>query len=496
VNSIGATSRSRPVRQLLTESLVLGVFGCVCALVAGNWIVQAAVAAGRRSLPRANEIHLDARTLGFSVVLAIAAWFLSSLVPALRLPKAGLEESLRQGGRTGPSMKRRVSSALVLAEVALSMNLLATAGLFVHSFWKLSRVDPGFQAGALLTAQVSLPSGRYPQVRRLQFFDELYQRLSRLPDVRSVAAINILPLSGSHSCDAIQVDAHRVPTGRAPCAETRSVSANFFRVMGIPLIRGREFDARDREDSQNVVMINKAMAEWLWPGEDPLGQTITIVSLGPAELPRQIVGIVGNTVHASLAEPPVPQYYIPQHQPPGYQAMTLVVRTDRPTAVPASLRTELAQMDPNIPPFNVRTLDELRDASVASPRFRTLLFGAFALVALALAMGGVYGVLSYTVTQRMHELGLRMCLGARQSDIAWLVIRHSMAPVALGVVLGLAGAMATQRWAAASLYGVNRLDSWTFIAMPATLAVAALAAIAGPLWRATTSDPVVAMRDV
>jgi putative ABC transport system permease protein len=340
-----------------------------------------------------------------------------------------------------------------------------------------------------------LPAGRYPQEKRIQFFDELYQRLGRLPNVRGVAATNILPLSGSHSCDAIRVDAHPVPAGRQPCAETRSVSANYFRVMGIPLIRGREFDPRDQANSQQVVLINQALAEWLWPGEEPLGQTITIVSLGPAELPRQIVGIVGNTVHSSLAEPPVPQYYIPQHQPPGYQAMTLVIRADRPSGLIAAVRSELSQMDPNVPLFSARTFSELRDASVASPWLRTLLFGAFALLALALAMGGVYGVLSYTVTQRMHELGLRMCLGARPSDIAGLLLGHSMIPVVLGIVVGLAGAFAAERWIATLLYGVNRLDLWTFGAMPAALAIASLVAIYGPIRRATTCDPVAAMRE-
>jgi putative ABC transport system permease protein len=493
-SALGA-SRGRLVGQLLTESLLLSMVGAACALVAGNWIVQAAVAVGGRSLPRASEIHLDVRTLGFSVLLAIAASLLFSVVPALRLSQAGLEESLKQGGRSAASTKQRVSGALVMAEVALSMNLLAAAGMFVHSFWRLSHVDPGFQADQLLTAQVSLPPNRYSQEKRVQFFDELYQRLARLPDVRGVGATNILPLSGSHSCDAIRVDAHPVPAGRQPCAETRSVSASYFQAMGIPLTHGREFDARDQATSQSVVMINQAMAEWLWPGEDPLGQSITMVSLGPAELPRQIVGIVGNTVHASLAEPPVPQYYIPQHQNPGFQAMTLVIRADRPSRLVAAVRSELSQMDPNIPLFNARTLSELRDASVESPWFRTLLFGAFALVALALAMGGVYGVLSYTVTQRMHELGLRMCLGARQSDIAWILVRHSMMPVVPGIVLGLAGAMATQRWITALVSGIDRLDPWTFGVMPAALAMASFAAIYGPIRRATTCDPVVAMRE-
>jgi putative ABC transport system permease protein len=492
-SALGA-SRGRLAWQLVTESLLLSLCGGLCAVVAGEWIVQAAVAVGRHSLPRVNEIQVDARTLIFCVLLAIAACLLFGVVPALRLSKTALEESLRQGGRAGVSMNRSASSTLVMVEVALSTTLLAAAGLFVQSFWRLAHVDPGFQTEGLLTAQVSLPAGRYPQEQRVQFFDELYQRVGGLPGVRAVAATNILPLSGSHSCDAIRVDAHPASAGRQPCAETRSVSENYFRTMGIRLIRGREFDRRDQPGSQKVVLINQAMAEWLWPGEEPLGQTITIVSLGPAEAPREVVGIVGNTVHSHLAEAPVPQYYLPQHQPPGYQAMTLVIRAHRPVALTAAVRNELAQMDPNIPLFNARTFSELRDASVESPWFRTLLFGAFALVALALAVGGVYGVISYTVNQRMHELGLRMCLGARPSDIAWLLGRQSLVPVVLGIVLGLAGAMATQRWIAALLYSVRSYDWWTLLAIAAVLTMVSLAAIRGPIRRASACDPAVAMR--
>jgi len=491
--ALGATRR-RLVAQLLTESLLLSFLGGLCALVVSDWIVQAAVAVSGHSLPRANEIHIDARTLAFAVILAAAACLLFSLVPALRLSQGALETTLKQGGRSGAGIKRRVSSILVMAEVTLSMMLLAAAGMFVHGFWNLSHLDPGFDAAEILTAQVSLPLNRYPQEKRVQFFDELYARVGRLQDVRGVGAINILPLSGAHSCDAIRVDAHPVDAGRQPCAETRSVSAGYFQVMGIPLLRGRAFDARDQATSPNVVVVNQAMAQWLWPTEDGLGQTITLVSLGASELPRQVVGIAGNTVHASLTEAAVPQYFIPQHQQPGYQAMTLVVRAAKPSGLTAALRSELSQMDPNVPLYNARTLSELRDASVASPWFRMILFGAFALMALALAVAGVYGVLSYTVSQRRHELGLRLCLGARGSDIAWLLVRQGMTPVAAGIVLGMLGALVSQRSVAGLVYGVGRTDPWTFGAMPLILALASLAAICGPIRRAASCDPSEALR--
>jgi putative ABC transport system permease protein len=416
--ALGA-GRSRLIRQLLTETLLLTAAGGACAAVLGAWILRAIVIWGHNSLPRTDEITMDARGFAFSAVLSALVGIVVVSAPAFRVAKAGLDQSIRQSGRTdGQGLSRGIGHMLVGAEIAISIMLLVTAGLLVRSFWKLSHVDPGFDPRHVVTAQLSAPPSRYPQEKSVQFYRELFDRLRKLPGVRGVAATNILPLSGNHSCDLIRVDAHPMPPGQNPCAETRSVSEEYFRVMSIAIRRGRSFDARDNSSAARVVIVNEAMAQWLWAGEDPLGQTLTMVSLGSAEAPRTIVGIATSTVHANLSEAAVPQYYIPQAQQPFYSTMTLVLRGDDAFALIPSVRKEVAGMDPAIPLFNVRTFSELIDSSISRPRFQTLLFGAFGALALALACGGVYGVIAHTVSKRVYEFGVRACLGATRRDIA------------------------------------------------------------------------------
>ena len=495
--ALGA-GRGRLIRQLLTESLLLSAVGGMFAVIFGDWIVQGVVALGRSSLPRVNEIALDGRAFAFLGILSALVGVAVGMIPAFRLSKDGLEQALRQGGRSGGGrgLTRSMGSALIVAEVALSMMLLVTAGLLVRSFWKLSHVDPGFAAKELLTLQVSVPPSRFPNENLTRFYDELYGRLERLPGVRGVAGTNILPLSGSHSCDVVRVDAHPASGGQNPCAETRSVSESYFQVMSIPILRGRAFDARDDGQAQKVVIVNQAMADWLWPGETAVGQTLTMISLGAAETPRQIVGVVGNTVHASLSEAAIPQYYVPQHQQPLYAAMTVVVRAggDSPLALVPLVRQQLSEMDPNVPMYNAREFTELLESSVARPQFQTLLFGVFGVLALTLALCGVYGVLAHAVTQRVHELGVRLCLGAGTGDIAWLLARQSLGPVALGIGIGLLGAAGVSRLVDAMLYGIHPLDGVTFLVAPLTIFVTSLASIYAPIRRATGFDPMVALR--
>jgi putative ABC transport system permease protein len=493
--ALGA-NRGRLIRQLMTESLLLSATGGVSAAIFGGWMVQALVAWGRDSLPRANEIALDARAFAFSAILSIFVGIIVGAIPAFRISKTGLDRALREGGRSGaPSLSRHIGSTLIGAEVAMSVMLLVTAGLLVRSFWKLSHIDPGFNSQQILAAQLSVPVNRYPGESNVRFYDEVYQRLARLPGVRGVAATNILPLSGNHSCDTLRVDAHPAATGQNPCAETRSVSYSYFQVMSIPILRGRAFDVRDDAHSQKVVIINQAMADWLWPAEDPVGQTLTLVSLGPAEAPRRIIGIAGNTVHMNVFEAAVPQYFLPQHQQPMYPAMTLVLRAaDDPRTLVPFVRAQLSEIDPNVPLFNTRTFAEMLDTSIARPRFQTALFGAFGALALALAIGGVYGVLTYTISQRVHELGIRRCLGARTGDIAGLLARQSLIPVTVGAAVGLAGAAALTRWIGALLYGIRPLDPTTFALVPVIILLASLMAIYSPIRRATAFEPARALR--
>ena len=493
--ALGA-KRGRLIRQLMTESLLLSAVGGLSAAIFGGSVIRALAVWGRDSLPRANEITLDARAFAFSAILSIIVGIAVGAIPAFRISKSGLDRALREAGRSGaPSLSRHIGSTLIGAEVAVSVMLLVTAGLLVRSFWKLSHVDPGFNSQQILAAQLSVPQSRYPGEESVRFYDEIYQRLARFPGVRGVAATNILPLSGNHSCDVIRVDGHPAPTGQNPCAETRSVSDSYFQVMSIPILRGRSFDARDNANAQKVVIINQALADWLWPAEDPVGKTLTMVSLGPGESPRTIVGIAGNTIHLNLFEAPVPQYFIPQHQQPLYAAMTLVLRAaDDPRSLIPILRSQISEIDPNVPLFNTRTFGELLDTSMARPRFQTVLFGAFGVLALGLAISGVYGVLSYTVSQRVQELGIRRCLGAGTGDITWLLARQSLTPVTLGAAIGLAGAAALTRWIGALLFGVRPLDPVTFAMVPVIILLASLFAIYSPIRRATAFEPAIALR--
>ncbi len=492
--ALGA-SRGRILRQLLTESLLLGGIGGLCGVLAGQWALWAILSTSRGSVPRVNEISLNPGALLFSATLSTIAAIVFGAIPAFQTGKVSLEPALRDGGRSSRGATRRVvRNGLVIAEVALAIVLLTTAGLLIRSFAKLSNVDPGFASDKLLTAQVALPPARYPPGADVRFYDSLYESLGRGPGVRGVAAINILPLSGAHTCDGIRITAHPVPAGQEPCAETRSISASFFDVMGMPIIRGRRFLDTDNERSPNVVIVNQAMAERFWPGEDPIGQTMTLISLGEKEQPREVVGLVGNTKHMSLSESPAPEYYIPQHQF-SYLGMTLVVRTTgEPSLLSAFVRSELGRLDPHLPLFNVRTFDDLLATTVARPRFQTTLLTAFATLALCLALAGVYGVLSYNVSQRVHEIGVRMCLGATGGQVVWLFVREAMIPVTVGTALGLIGATWTGRLVAGLLFGVSPSDLRTFVAAPLLLLAAALIATYAPARRATRIEASVALQ--
>jgi putative ABC transport system permease protein len=488
--------RGRLVQQVLTESLFLSSVGCLCAWAVGSLLVRVLVVVGHASLPRVADIHLDSASLIGSAVLSVVAGLLTGLGPALRSARTDLVGTLQTGDRgsdAAPSGAGR--QVLIGVEAMLSAMLLIGAALVGRTFWNLVRVDPGFAVAHTLTAQLSIPSGRYPAATWPAFFDELYGRIARLPGVEGVAATSILPLSGSHSCDSIRIEAHPVLTGRDPCAEMRTVSAGYFSVMGVPVVRGRAFTAADREGAPAVVVVNQAMGAKFWPGENPVGQRLTLTSLGPTETPREVVGVVGDTAHLALAEPPVPQYYVPQHQPPGQQLMTLVVRSaERPDVLAPLVRAQLAEQDRRIPLYNVRTLDDLVSAAVALPRFQTLVLGLFAGVAWLLALVGIYGVLAETVGQRVREIGVRLCLGATRLDVAWLMIRQVMGPVTAGLGAGVLLSVGVVRWTAATLYGIASLDPVIILGVPVVLALATLVAAYGPVRRATRVAPALALR--
>ena len=488
--ALGA-GRGRLVRQMLTEALVSSGLGCVIGWAVGAAALRGLIALAHDSLPRADDVHLDGRVLIVTAALSVVAAVVAGLVPALRAARSGIEASLRRTGRSGGAALGPLGRRLLIGgEAMLSTALLVGAALVGQSFWHLVHVDPGFAPTALLTAQVGLPVGRYPAGTWARFDDELRDRAASRPGIEGVAVTSILPLSGSHSCDALQIERHPAAPGHQPCAETRIVSANYFDVMRIAVVSGRRFAETDREGGANVVIVNEAMAKHFWPGESAVGQRVTLVAYGASETTREVVGVVRNTTHLALSESAVPQVFVPDHQPPGSPLMTIVVRSSQPTAATAAiLRAELAAIDPRVPLYNVRTLDQLISTSVSLPRLQTVLSLVCAAIACGLTMIGVYGVLSETVAQRVREIGTRLCLGASRRDVASLVVGQVFGPVAAGAALGLAVAWLAVRWSAATFYGLTPTDARTFIGVPLALVLAALFTTVIPIGQALNVSP-------
>jgi len=496
--ALGA-GRGRLVRQLVTESFVLaligGAFGFLLAYGA-----QGLLAA--RAIPRAEEMSFGLPVFFFTLALSSLTAVIFGLLPAWTISSGNLQHVIADSG-TKATSRRSYRHILVACEVALSLVLLVSAGLFLKSLSELRGVAPGFEPERVLTMQLSLPTARYEEGEQIPFYDALYERIAALPDVTAVGATNILPLGGNYSTDGFQIEDRPQVIGEGTAAEARSVSPDYFDVMGIPLLRGRLFDARDDFDAPGVVVISQSMAEKFWPGEDPLGRRITynrgVPEEGQREVggtgSREIVGIVGDVKHYGLADGDVPMFYTPQPHYPSYHTMTLVIRS-RATAdtIASGVRRELSALDENVPVYAVRSLDAVLDASVTEPRFRTMLLGLFASFALALALIGVYAVMGLAISQRTAEIGIRMALGARGLDVVRMLVSQSMKPVLWGLALGLGGAVLVARWLESLLYNVTATDPATYLTVAALLAATALAAAFLPTLSATKIDPVVALR--
>jgi putative ABC transport system permease protein len=488
--ALGA-GRMRIVRQLLTESLVLatvgGLFGTALAWLATSYL--SAVAAPML-LPQ-QRIVVDLGVLLFAMAISIGSGMLFGLLPALHVTAGSLRESCRH---TATPDKGRLRSALIVAEVAVSVTLLVGAVLLIRSFQQLTRVDPGFRAARVVSFQLAVQPTQYPEGTQSGFYEHLYDRIRTLPGVVSVGGVNILPMSGGYSCDGLQIEGHEVSNAQQRCAEVRSASPEYVQTMGIPLVRGRWFTKGDSADAPRVVVINEAMARQFFPGEDPIGRRVIYTSRNQND-PRAIVGIIGDVHHFALDTTPVPEFYTPQPQPPSYHGMTVVVRAHGdPAALMPAVRAEVRALAPDAPLYNVRTLEHLLDASVADARFRTLLLALFAALALVLAVVGTYGVISLVVTERTHEMGIRLALGAAPSAIMALVLRGGLLPLAAGTVLGLTGGLALSRAVAGLLYNVSPADPLTFLVVGSVIASAGVLAVWVPARRACRVDPAVALR--
>lgn len=499
--ALGA-GRFRIVRQLLSESLLLALVSGALGLLLAYWGVRALVALSPGNIPRIDEISVDGYVLLFTFVVSILTGLLFGLGPAITASRAHVNEILKAAGRSSMASvtSRRVRNILVIVEVAMSVVLLIGAGLMIRSFAELQRVNPGFQSDHVLTMQLTLPEARYSGLRVAQFYKLLLGRLHNVPGVETAGITRDVPLSGSDpSLNFIIEHRPTLPTAQQPRAKFRAVSSDYFAAMRVPLLKGRYFAASDAEQTPAVAIINDTLASRDFPGEEPLGQRMQTGFDGSPWY--TIVGVIGNVKHGGLDSEPNSEMYFPYLQVPPpllsfvESTMTLVVRTNtEPSVMAHSVGAQVQALDPDEAVFKVATMDELLGESVAQPRFRTFLLGIFAAVALILASTGLYGVISYSVSQRSNELGIRAALGAKESDLLSLVLGEGARLAVIGVVIGLGLSFVLAGAISNLLYGVKSHDPLTFVAIPLLLLAVALFASYVPARRATHTDPNVALR--
>jgi putative ABC transport system permease protein len=497
--ALGA-KRSRLTRQFLTESIVLSAVGGGFGLLCGFGLLKALVVLAPDALPRRGDIAIDGSVLLFTLSVALLTGVLFGLAPIVHGIKESLVDSLKEGGHgagTG-SQRGRLRDGLVVAEIALAMVLLIGAGLMIRSFMRLQAADPGFNPENLLTMSVALPGAKYrtPEDQH-QFFDRLIENTEALPGVTSVGAISHLPLSGSYTSGTTWVNSSEtVPEeGRAFEAERRWASPDYFRAMGIDLIRGRFFTDLDVANGQWVAIVDEEFVRRFWPTENPIGKQISIHRDDQGErVWREVVGVVRHSRHYNVGSAGREQAFYPYRQGSSNE-LYLAIRTEMdPTQVVGAVRDEVWALDPDQPIAEVRTMDELVAASVSQPRFNLLLIGSFAGIALLLATVGIYGVISYSVSQRNHEIGVRMALGAAGQDVLGLVLRQGLSIAGIGLVIGILGAVWLTRLLTNMLYGVGSVDLATYAGVVVLLGVVAAAACAVPALRASRVHPVEVLR--
>jgi putative ABC transport system permease protein len=492
--ALGA-GRGRLVRQLLTESLVLSIAGGALGLLIATWGTTALVAASPIEIPRLHDVQVDRGVLLFALLVSIATGIVFGLAPALHASRADAADTIRDGRGTSAGRSVRVRQGLVVAEVALSLGLLATAGLLARTLVALRHVDPGFVAERAIGMQLGLPKSRYPDsADHIAFYRRIVDATRAIPGVISSGAATTLPLSGSDLGIGFSIEGQPATedTATRTSAAYFAVSPDYFSAMGIRLIRGRTFTDRDDEHHANVIVIGETFAKRYWPNEDPIGHRITIGYNKTG--PREIVGIVGDVKHLDLAQKPALEMYTPFPQTP-WPFLAVVARTQAdPVAVAGSLRAMLARLDPDESPGKIKTLSEYVARSVATPSFTAALFGAFASLALLLAAFGLFSVMAYTVAQRRREIGIRLALGAQPADVRRLVLTQAAWMGSIGVATGLAVALAASRMLGALLYGISATDPATFAGVSALLLAVVLAAAWLPACGATRVDPMIALR--
>ncbi len=489
--ALGA-SRFRLVRQMLTESLLIATFGGLAGLAVAKWGIEALVALAPKQIPRLHMISLDWRTLAFTLTASLLTGALFGLAPALQVSKVNLNESLKEGGRgsSGGARHNRLRGLLVIAEVSLAFVLLIGAGLLIRTFFYLQKVDPGFNPERVLTASIDLPRARYSTGKEASaFYRDLVDRLATLPGVEGAAATSDLPWTGYDENTSFDIEGRQFSDDEQPSAQYHFATPDYFRTLGIPLLAGRFFTEADNKEAPRVILINKSMADRYWADDDALGKRLQL--WGET---RTIAGIVGDLKDSPGDLRAKPGFFFPvAQQPQGSLILVLRTQTD-PLTLLAPMRSEIAVLDKELALSDVRTLEQIASSAVARTRFTMLLLVVFAGVALVLAAVGIYGVMSYAVTQRTHEIGIRVALGAQRRDVIGLVAREGLTLAVAGLGVGLAAAFALTRVMSSLLFGVSATDPVTFAGIAALLTGVALGACLVPARRAMKMDPMIALR--
>jgi putative ABC transport system permease protein len=497
--ALGA-SRRRIIWQLLGEGFLLSIFGAVGGLVIAWWGIDLLRVFGPQDVPRLGEVAINAPVFSFTIVAAILSTLVFALVPALQVTRPNVSESLQEGNRgaIGPE-SHHLRRLLVIAQVALSLLLLAGAGLLIKSFANLRATKPGFDPQHALVAELILPKAKYPEPEKhRQFFEQVVPKLAALPGVESAGAAFPMPFSGNDWGSTFSIVGQTPrPPGQELEASQLTVTPDYFRAMRTPLLRGRAFNSRDTKDSPPVIVVNDILAQRFFPGGDAIGQQIILTHSenNQPSPPKEIIGIVGSSRHESLAIQPLPEFYIPAAQDP-QRRMDLVIRTaaNDPVGLQSSLRNIVHEFDKDLFIPTLEPLEKRIGVTLAQPRFNMMLLGAFAGVAMMLAAIGIYGVIAYTVAQRTREFGIRMALGAQRRDMLQMILRQSFSVIVIGLIIGLFAALILTRLMASLLYGVSAHDFSIYALVLFVLSAAALFASYLPARRAMNVDPIVALR--
>jgi len=491
--AMGAT-RVRLVRQLITESVLLSLLGGFCGFLIAIWGVRTLMTLVPPDIPRTREVGLDLWVLGFTLLVSILTGVIFGLAPALQASKTNLSEALKEEGRgsTVGSGTRRITNILVVGEVAISLMLLISAGLMIKSFLQLRGINPGFDARNLLTMQIALSRTKYPEeLQQIQWVEQLTARIAAIPGVKAVGIANGLPLGRGNETSYLVEGQLPLPPDQQPIAVEYGVTPDYFSALGIPVLKGRPFNERDTFTSQKVILIDEEMARKAFPNQDPIGKRLIPLG-GP---PHEIVGVAASVKHSGLEKKQKEQLYLSYTQH-GNPSLYLLVRTvGDPMSLVGLVRSQVTSYDKEQPVYDVKSMEERVSMTIAKPRFNALLLGIFAAVALTLSMVGIYGVISYSVNQRLHEIGLRLALGAQRFHIFKMVVGEGLLLTVIGIAVGIAGAVAFGRVMASLLFGVVTTDLTIFAGVSLLLALVAFMACYLPARKATKVDPMIALRN-